>query len=163
MGKKVLKMVNCCHKDVTNVCSQYSEKGRNRNSWWYLHGELESASSTENPYDKAIMLNLDEFPEYTKEMLNWHEIRNGVSREPDPQFFQDVHINGIVDVEVYGVDEPCVGYFWTNDRGTCTNIDKDGNTIEFEMWEQRGYVCLKSDKASCEEAREAYCERKTCL
>ena len=160
---KILKMVNLWHKDAERVCSQYSEKGRNRNSWWYLHGKLEQVSSPENPYDKAVTLNLNEFSEYTRLAFKWHEIRNGVSKEPDPQFFQDMHINGIIDVEVYGVEEPCVGYFWTNDRGTCINIDKDGNTMEFEMWEQRGLVCLKSDTEACEYAQQEYNKRSRFL
>ena len=62
-----------------------------------------------------------------------------------------MYVNGIIDVEIEGINEPCVGYFWTTyDK----KIYWEGKAYDF--WEQRGLVCLKSDEEGCKDAKTRY-------
>lgn len=114
----------------------YSEHQYIVSNWWYLHGELESIVG----YDKGVFCNLEEFPLFIKNCYF-----NG-----NKEYFDVVCLEtGIYDVEIIGIKEPCVGYFWISYHG--------------DIPECRGLVCLKSDTKGCEYARRKYKERSACL
>lgn len=108
------------------------------NSWWYLHGELESIVG----YDKAYTINCKSAG-YSKETVNYSCICGNTVKElsSDGRLTRwEMHVNGIIPVQVKGVDEPCVGYFWTIEH---SDIFYEG--ISYPYWDQRGLVCLESD------------------
>ena len=145
------KIVKQARKD--NPCNL------DRNSWWYLHGQLASKFD----YDKGVMLNLSEFPQYVKKSVEFSILKGGTT---DVDEFKDrymAHINAVVPVEVIGESEECVGYFWTVREYIAHAYDKNGNVKSFPIWEQRGLVCLKSDKWSCDDAYEKYIQRAEML
>lgn len=99
-------------------------------SWWYLHGKLQDLVG----YDKATVTNLKEgnFGKLSKE------------------YGYMMCVDGIIPVEIEGVSEPCVGYFWTVKRTD-------------DWWDQRGLVCFKSDTEGCEYAEKKYNEKPSFL
>ena len=92
-------------------------------SFWYLHGELENLVE----YDKAMVSNLTE----------------GGCGKASTVFGYTMSVEGIIPVEIEGISEPCIGYFWT--------VQTDNSS-----WIQRGLVCLKSDVGSCKYAEFKY-------
>ena len=113
---------------------------RDNNSWWYLHGELESLVG----YDKAVVCNCKSGG-FGKETIDWSEISgNEVLSVHSENTKMCMHINGIVDVEIEGIDKPCVGYFWTDREKSIYWKRK-----EYGFWNQRGLVCFKDDEESC--------------
>ena len=126
------------------------------NSWWYLHGELESLVG----YDKAYTTNC-KTAGYSKESINWSCIRgNNVAkvRDDEPITRWEMHVNGIIPVKVKGVDEICVGYFWTTEHSP---VYYEG--VPYPHWEQRGLVCLASDEKGRAYAQKCYDEHKRWL
>lgn len=114
----------------------YSEHQYIVSSWWYLHGDLESIVG----YDKGVFCNLEEFPLLIKNCYF-----NG-----NKEYFDVVCLkDGIYDVEVIGIKEPCIGYFWISNH--------------YDIPECRGLVCLKSDKEGCEYAFKKYNEKSIIL
>jgi hypothetical protein len=109
---------------------------RDNNSWWYLHGELEDIVC----FDKGTMVNCKTLG-YSKPTVDWISIYNGVVEEVrsnNPRWC--AHINGIIKVKCIGIDEPCLGIFWTTrDR------DVEWKGKMYPCWSQRGLVCLASD------------------
>ena len=97
---------------------------------WYLHGALESLVG----YDKAIVTNLKE----------------GNFGKPHSEFGYSMCIDDIVHVEIEGVPEPCIGYFWTTKTGE-------------NSWVQRGLVCLVSDVEGRKYAESKYNEKSRIL
>lgn len=93
---------------------------------WYLHGELENLVG----YDKAIVTNLKE----------------GGFSKTSSEFGNTMCVDEIIPVEIEGISQPCIGYFWTTD-----------NTGD--SWIQRGLVCLKSDTEGCKYAESKYNEK----
>lgn len=115
------------------------------NNWWYLHGKLEDLVG----YDKAYTTNCRSAG-YSKQVINYSCIKGGKVRElrEDGNLFRyEMHLNGIVPVKVKGVEEQCIGYFWTTEWG---EAEYDGQC--YEIWRQRGLVCLESDKEGREYA-----------
>lgn len=108
-------------------------------NWWYLHGKLEEIVG----YDKAMMLNVDELPHKTVPSIVYDEC----------VILED----GIYPVEIIGIDEPCVGYFWTVIEKDYLYPNKNSSV------QQRGLVCLKSDIEACKFARMEYTERSNHL
>lgn len=123
------------------------------NSWWYLHGKLESLVG----YDKAYTTNC-KTAGYAKETINWSSIGGNTVRElrEDGRLTRwEMHVNGIIPVEVKGVKEPCVGYFWTEEWSP---VWYEG--ISYPHWLQRGLVCLESDTEACAYAQECFDDHK---
>lgn len=115
------------------------------NNWWYLHGKLEDLVG----YDKAYTTNCRSAG-YSKQVINYACIKGGKVRElrEDGNLLRyEMHLNGIVPVKVKGVEERCIGYFWTTEWG---EAEYDGRL--YEIWRQRGFVCLESDKEGREYA-----------
>ena len=84
--------------------------------YWYLHGELEK----DNGYDLALAVLTPE---------------NSKIIELDDK---DLYINGEVNVEVFGCNRLCKGFFYT--------LPIKGS------WIQRGLVCYADDKEACKYA-----------
>lgn len=159
---KILKIIPdtcyCKDKELNTKCNQLYESINKKEvdgSWWYLHGDLEDKIS----YDQGVAYNYVELGLY-KETPDWSMIRgNEVTELHSNELRKRMYFNGIIDVEVFGINEPCVGYFWTVDKSDITNLDGK----KYPHWEQRGLVCLKSDKQGCEYALKKYNERSTWL
>lgn len=98
-------------------------------SFWYLHGKLEELVG----YDKATVTNL----------------REGEFGKDSKEYGYMMCLDGIVPVEIEGIPDPCVGYFWI--------------TEYTDIWVQRGLVCLKSDLEGCEYAESKYKEKASSL
>lgn len=129
---------------------------RGYNSWWYLHGELEYLVG----YDKAYPINCKSSGN-AKETINWSEISHSKVKQlrDDGNLTRwEIHINGIIPVQVKGVDKPCVGYFWTTNEH---DIEWEGK--KYPYWEQRGLVCLESDSEGREDALKKFQEKTTIL
>ena len=154
MEQKILKMVAwTCGGDNAFGTMNYEdidEKEMDNNSWWYLHGKLEEMAG----YDKATCINCREigisFP-----TINWTEIRGNevteiVEEEPERNVMK---FTGIIDVQIDGLDEECVGFFWVTDEQIVQYKDR-----VYPLWDQRGLVCLKSDKQSIEYAKKKLAE-----
>lgn len=159
---KILKMVCNRNPEARNLIKKALEENKfnlDRNSWWYLHGELESLCH----YDKAVVLNLSEFPEYQGDTLKWTSIIGDVAEVNKFEENKEIKINDIIPVQVIGIDKPCIGYFWTTDERTVTAQCKNGRTRGFQRWHQRGLVCLSEDIESCKEAKEKYLEKTSIL
>ncbi len=127
---------------------------RDNNSWWYLHGKLTDIVG----YDKATTTNCKSGG-FSKDTINWSEIEGNIvtSLSSDVPTSQ-ICIDGIVDVEIEGISEPCIGYFWTVNKRLIYWNDKSYN-----YWEQRGMVCTKSDYESCKYAESKYKEKASRL
>lgn len=155
MEQRTLKMVAwTCGGDNAFGTMNYEdidEKEMDDNSWWYLHGKLEEMAG----YDKATCINCREigisFP-----TINWTGI-NGSEvieiREDEPEINR-MHFTGVIDVDINGLDEPCVGFFWVTDEKIVQYKDR-----LYPLWKQRGLVCLKSDKKAIEYAQKKWVEK----
>ena len=155
MEQRTLKMVAwTCGGDNAFGTMKYEDIDPNEmdnDSWWYLHGELEDRAG----YDKATCTNCREiglsFP-----TINWTGITGSevTSVGNDRLEINVMHFTGIINVEIDGLDEPCVGFFWTTDERIVQYKDK-----LYPLWKQRGLVCLKSDKEAVEYAKEKWVEK----
>ena len=151
MKKEKLKMICNWDQDYDKVVTIEKQKNGDldMNSWWYLHGELESLCH----YDKATVYNLSMFPEYQKETLRWSSITGDQAVISSDKKHTEIYCNGEVEVEVYGIDKPCTGFFWvTNERKVKAYYG--GKEIEFSVWDQRGYVCLNDDEEAVKKAKD---------
>ena len=90
-------------------------------SWWYLHGNLES----EVGYDKGVIL---EGPGISKTFID-----KDINEEYTRWYLPD----GIYEVEVLGINKPCIGYFWTS--------MEEFSNIEGEVPHMYGLVLYKDD------------------
>lgn len=123
---------------------------------WYLHGELESLVG----YDIAYATNC-KTAGYSRQTINYSCISGSKVcelREDGNLMRYEMHLDGIVPVKVKGVEERCVGYFWTVEL---TDAQYEG--VSYTIYEQRGLVCLESDKEGREYALSAFKERRNHL
>lgn len=121
---------------------------------WYLHGKLEDMVG----FDLARPINLVSMG-YTKDTIDYAVVRGNTVegvRSENPRHI--IHINSIIPVKCFSVEEPCVGYFWTIDM---EDIIYRGN--KYPNWMQRGLVCLKSDAQARNWARQKFQEKSVCL
>lgn len=148
-----LKMICNWDKDYDMIVTQEKLKNGDldQNSWWYLDGELERRCG----YDKATVYNLSEFPNLRKETLDWSAISGDCAGVRSYTKHYEMHADGEFEVEVYGVTEPCIAFFWTT-RERMVKTDKG---ISFKVWDQKGLVCMKTDKEAIERARRKRMER----
>ena len=157
MEKPALKLcvdnVNWVPKEFAGTKKQYQKaKQENEldfNSMWYLHGELERLVG----YDKAWAINCKSAG-YSLESINWSYIRGeNVFELADNNKLTrlEMHVNDIIPVQVKGVDEPCLGYFWTIEYSP---VYYEGKA--YPHWQQRGLVCLESDQKGRAYAMECY-------
>ena len=146
MGK-VLKMIadwSYAEKpEGTRDYNDISVEERDWNSWWYLHGELEGVVH----YDKATVTNCLSGG-FAKETINFgsvagDKVESLIEWRPRHMMCFD----GVVDVEIEGIDKLCKGYFWTDRYQT---VYWEGKP--YKIWEQRGLVCFADDTEACEYA-----------
>lgn len=153
--KKTKKLKIICNWDPEFDKVVTKEKIENgdldRNSWWYLDGRLER----ECGYDKGTVYNLSEYPNLRKETLDWSSISGEHAEVRSYTKHFEMHANGEFEVEMYGVTEPCIAFFWTT-RERMVKTDKG---ISFKVWDQRGLVCMKTDKEAIERARRKRAQR----
>lgn len=122
-------------EDYSKKIESIPMEERDNAGFWYLHGELENKLG----FDKAVITNCKTL---------------GISKPF--QYDEDItinklYLNGVVDCEVEGIDEPCVGYFYVSEERSENN------------WLQRGLVCLKSDKKACQYAEKKMNEKSIIL
>lgn len=152
MGK-TLKIIPYTSEDLDDVIKSAGKDNLDNNSWWYLHGDLERRCG----YDKAFIYNMSDFPDEYIEVLEWREINGRETEVPEFIYRKEAHLHGIYPVEVYGVPEPCLGFFWiTGERKITATNKRSGEKRDFMYWEQRGLVVLESDKEEVEYARKRY-------
>lgn len=149
---KVLKMIADWRYnfDENRQTRQYHDiplNERDNNSHWYLDGKLEEFVR----FDKATVTNCFSGG-FARQSIRYEKITNGIVESlynDDESPFYRMYFNGIVDVEIEGIPQPCVGYFYTADERQVTYKGKS-----YDLWEQRGLVCFKNDIESCKYAYE---------
>ena len=152
--KMIVDDVSWIKIESTTKYEDVPEKERDNNSWWYLHGELESITG----YDKATAINCYSLG-ISKETLHWSSISGryvGEVFDEEPYF--RMYFNGIIPVEVEGIDKKCIGYFWTTDEH---DILYKGRLYSY--WCQRGLVCCVDDLEACKYAEKKMNERSLIL
>lgn len=115
-------------------------KTKRVSNWWYLHGKLQDNVG----FDKGIMLDNEQLKclVYTDK---------DISKVYKEWYLED----GIYDIQIVQIDEPCKGYFWTEFR-------KFGN-IEGVVPIMHGLVCYADDKEANEYAYKKYYEKSEIL
>lgn len=142
--QKKIKIVPYLHPDAKEIIKLAKKENKNNldnNSWWYIDGKLENLLG----YDKGVIINMSKFPQYQGDTLFWTKI---VGDETKVEKFipkKEIKLTGVIEVEVLGVTENCIGYFWVTDERTIYAKDRDKNETTFQNWRQRGIVCLESD------------------
>lgn len=126
---------------------------RDWNSWWYLHGKLTDLTG----YDKAVVINCKSAG-YSRETIHWSRISGNEVIEIDSNPSYEIYINGIIPVKIEGIQEECIGYFWTTKHRRVYWQGKG-----YDCWMQRGLVCLKSDTKGCKEAKKKYIKQTNVL
>ena len=150
---KKLKIICDWDKDYDKIVTPERLKNGDldQNSWWYLDGLLEGKCG----YDKATVYNLSELPDLRKETLRWKSITGDRAEVESYTKHTEIHANGEFEVEVYGIEEPCIAFFWT----TRERVVRTNKGISFKVWDQRGLVCLKTDTEAIERARRKRAQR----
>ena len=109
---------------------------------WRLHGEIAKFFGRA----KAYAINILSATGVTKS--TYDVVNDNSKRQVAPSCGFAMYINGEIDVHVYGVEEPCKGFFWTENE---SSVSVNGETRR--SWRQRGYVCYADDKKACDFAR----------
>jgi hypothetical protein len=79
--------------------------------------------------------------------LDYESIENGEVTSIHSQYKRrEMNFDGIVDVEVEGVQKPCKGYFWTESRTV-----RYGGKV-FPMWDQHGLIVYADNEKDNAEA-----------
>lgn len=160
-----LKLLPYYHEDYSKIEKEaINTNNFIYNNWWYLHGDLEDMLH----YDKASAINAKECPELVKMVPYASKLGFG-----DDEFWKGtvdkinlvphLYINGIIECEVIGVKEECVGYFWIAEELPLKIFSKTGEIFTGTHWQQRGLVCLKSDTEGREYALRKYKEKAIML
>ncbi len=164
MSANKLKLLPYYHENYDSIAKEAEETGNYvYNNWWYLHGKLEDILH----YDKASIINAKECPEFIKMVPEAEKLGGDgtiwTGRVKSFKFIPWLYLNDIVECEVLGIEEPCVGYFWTTDELAMTITSESGECFDDHHWFQRGLICLKSDIESCEYALKKFTEKETFL
>ena len=160
--EKILKIISFKDNDYDKIIEEAGDENLDHSSGWYLHGMLEDLCH----YDLATIYNMSDFPEDIKITLRYKTMINDKTDVEKLDYFGKSYLHGIQPVEVYGVQEECVGYFWISDERECIASILSGNSGDhrkFMNWYQRGLVCLKSDKEAIEYAKQKYAENSSHL
>lgn len=161
-----LKLLPYYHEDYDKIEKEaVNTNNFTYNNWWYLHGELENILH----YDKASVINAKECPELVKMIPYVSELRFGVKDEfwkgtvDKINLVPHLYINDIIECEVIGIEEECIGYFWTTEELPLKIFSKTGEIFTGTLWKQRGLVCFKSDAEGCKYALRKYKEKAVML
>ena len=154
MMKKILKLIvdnpGWVNIPTKTKYSDIPENERDNNNWWYLHCNLEDYVG----YDKATAINCDSIGISKETIYATCIIGNKVESVFHENIHKEMHFTGIIDVEIEGIDKPCIGYFWvTKER------DIIWKNKTYPYWKQRGLVCFKDDIDGCKDAYKKYSEQ----
>ena len=145
---------------MEEILKMVGDANLDHSSGWYLHGKLEDMCG----YDLATIYNMSEFLENIKMTLRWGTMVNDKTEIDTLDFFGKSYLHGIYPVEVYGIQEECVGYFWITDERECiASVPTPEGKIKFTDWYQRGLVCLKSDLEAIKYAEDCYAKNRSNL
>jgi hypothetical protein len=159
-----LKLLPYYHDNYNNIVKD-AIKSENfaYNNWWYIHGILEDLLG----YDKADVINAKECSEFIRKFPKVDSLRyNGkiwIGGTDNITFEPHLYINDIIECEVIGIDELCIGYFWTVDESPLRVTSKSKDVFNGDYWRQGGLVCLKSDIEGCRHALRMYTEKTKIL
>lgn len=157
-----LKLLPYYHEDYSKIEKEaINTNNFIYNNWWYLHGDLEDMLH----YDKASAINA----KGCSELVKMAPYVSGLGFSVKDEFWKGtvdkiylvphLYINNIIECEVIGIKEECIGYFWTTEELPLKIFSKTGEIFTGTHWKQRGLVCLKSDTEACEYAFKRYTEK----
>lgn len=129
---KTLKIVPI-NSDGTPWCKErtnFNDCEKVFSSGWYLHGKLAELVD----YDIAIPQNAKSIGYYYRTKVNYINGPKMKDIFAVDRFF--------IPVEVEGISEKCVGFFWIEDM----HFDMINGKL-YPQWNQRGLVCLESEMA----------------
>lgn len=129
---KTIKIIPFTHPSFDDVRVSNLENGYDSSRGFWLHGIIEDDVKT----DYSRIVNISEIPNKLDS--------DGIIRN---------YLNGIFDVEVLGVDYPCVGYFWLTENDDCESICRI----------QRGLIVAEHDVESHYYAKQCYDRKATDL
>lgn len=122
----------------------------------YLHGHLEEWANND-------LFEFYGLPDSClKGTCKWHTASGfyAVNNENKVEYREKPHLNGVYEVEVYGLEVPCIGYFWTtNER----EVTLKGTDVKFPIWQQCGLVCMANDGDANAYARAKMAEKADSL
>lgn len=129
-------------------CTDWKKQNGNlewdNNPWWYLHGKL----STITGFDKGTVINATK-ANVSHISLYCNLVTCDTAKIWEERQVNKMRLNGIVLCNVIGVDDDCVGYFWTTNEKRVTLAGTDQS---IDYWDQRGLVVLKRDVLAMEYA-----------
>lgn len=132
-----------------------------RSDGWYLHGKLEGIVGI----DLCYLISSPDIKKYLKrvpKIVGCYTSNGKVISITDGKFFKEFpYINGVVECEIVGVIEECIGYFWTIQEKPMEVYTKEGDKPFYSgiFWKQKGLICLKSDKEGIEHAEDKFRKR----
>lgn len=139
-------------REIVKIAKKKNETNLDNNYWWYFDGRLERLLG----FDKGVIINMSEFPQYQGDTLFSTEIVGNEARVDRFIHIKEIKFTGIAEVEVLGVSEKCIGYFWVTNEITIYAVDRDKNKTSFQNWRQRGIICLESDMEAREKAMKSF-------
>ncbi len=152
--KPIIKMMAFPHSDklFTNPDAEAEEASRIHHeefisdsrmaSGWYFHGHLEADLG----YDLGVIINKEELP------VQGLRVHYSDGKSKILQYIPE----GIYQVQVHGVETPCIGYFWPF-------VNESKRVPELNRVEMRGLVCYINDGDANAYARRQYNQKSTCL
>lgn len=127
-------------KALDKELEQRMKEGKYLWNSFYLHGELEEIIG----YDLCVVVNESELD------LEEYPVYHSPTRLVKHCLLKD---EGKFEVEVKGINEKCIGYFW---KSFAEDESKPG---VYYRASQRGYICLERDKEAVEQAHQVYLKR----
>lgn len=156
-----LKLLSFYHDNYNDLIKEVkkSENFVYNDYWWYIHGKLEEALH----YDKASIINAKECQDFIKMVPEFNEMKKNkgiwTGTVNSFNFIPYLYIDGVIECEVIGINEPCIGYFWITNEYPMILTSKSKEIYKGTYWDQRGLVCLKSDEEGCNFALKKYNEK----
>lgn len=92
---------------------------------------------------------------FYKETIAWKAMTNNkVTEVFEKKPIKKMYLNGMMPVDILGLNDKCVGYFWTVKE---TTITYEGR--QYPDWWQFAFICKADDAKTCSILRRAYEER----
>lgn len=146
----MISKIKIISSNSPNVGKVVTSDNKIEGDLWKLYGKVANECNT----DKGIMYYspftwmmpyIDET--FQKEDGKWYAETDG------EKMVTITKLNGEYEVEIYGCDKPCIGYFWTEEDSSIS-VKVPGGTFNLPNTKQLGLVCLKSDTESCDYAKQ---------
>lgn len=110
--------------------------------YWHFFGSIKEDLGI----DQGFATNCEELG-IASDKLDYESIENGEVTSIHSQYKRrEMNFDGIIEVEVEGVQKPCKGYFWTES----TTVRHDGTV--FPMWDQYGLIVYSDNEKDNAEA-----------